>query len=171
MAGLPPTREALMYWFDPVSAGPCTPPTLEEFRARFPEFADLSDTQVQIAINDASCWTDDSWPGVNCGDCTTAMAFLAAHYLALGLFAQAALPETLPATEPGQPAIIAGGQVTSLRFESMGVSFSPPQAVGGGGGGGAGSSGMGDSFAWSGTPYGQRVLELVRVNKPAILVV
>ena len=99
-------------------------PTLAEFRARFPEFANVPDSQVQQAIDDASCWVDTTWLATACHDCATAMAFLAAHYLAMGLFASAALPETLPPTEAGGPVIVAGGQVTSLRFESMGVSFS-----------------------------------------------
>ena len=125
--------------YQPVySASPCVEPTVAEFRARFPEFNDVPNTQVQQAIDDASCWVDTSWLATACADCTTAMAFLAAHYLALGLVAAEMLPTTLPPTEEGGPVIIGGGQVTSLRFKSMGVSFSPPQAVGGGGGGGLG---------------------------------
>ena len=156
-------------WFEPVVAEPCVEPTLAEFRARFPEFANVPDSQVQQAIDDASCWVDTTWLATACHDCTTAMAFLAAHYLAMGLFASAALPETLPPTEAGGPVIVAGGQVTSLRFESMGVSFSAPQAVGGGGGFVSGT-GVGDKFDLGAT-LGQRWLELLKVNKPAVLVV
>jgi hypothetical protein len=155
--------------FVAVEALPCAPPTMEEMRARFPEFANIPDAQVQIAIDDASCWADASWLSNGCPNCTTAIAFLAAHYLAMGLFAADALPETLPPSEPGGPVIVAGGQVTSLRFESMGVSFSAPQI--GGGGGGAGGTGVGDRFDWGATPYGQRYIELLKVNKPAVLVV
>jgi hypothetical protein len=149
---------------------PCEQPTIAEFRARFPEFVNVSDAQVQIALDDASCWADSTWIENGCQNCTTAIAFLAAHFLALGLHAAYLLPDTLPPETPGGPTIIAGGQVTSLRFESMSVGFASPQAIGQAGGG-PGSGGIGDSFAISATPYGQRYMELLKVNKPAVLVV
>ena len=152
-----------------LEAEPCTSPTIEEFRIRFPEFVNISDAQVQLAIDDASCWADNSWIQGPCEDCTKAIAYLAAHYLALGLYAADMLPDTLPPETPGGPTIIAGGQVTSLHFESMSVGFASPQAIGVSGG--AGSTGIGDSFAISATPYGQRYLALLKVNKPAVLVV
>ena len=112
--------------YQPVySAEPCIEPTVAEFRARFPEFNDIPDTQVQQAIDDASCWVDTSWLATACHDCTTAMAFLAAHYLALGLVAAEMLPTTLPPSEEGGPVIIGGGQVTSLRFEIHGRQLQP----------------------------------------------
>lgn len=152
-----------------VEALPCEAPTIEEFRTRFPEFVNISDAQVQIAIDDASCWADSSWISNGCPNCTTAIAFLAAHFLALGLYAADMLPDTLPPETPGGPTIIAGGQVTSLHFESMSVGFAGPQAVGVAGSGGP--SGIGDSYSISATIYGQRYLELLKVNKPAVLVV
>lgn len=148
----------------------CPLPTVSSFRARFPEFANVPSTQVQLAIDDASCWADTSWIVGPCNDCTKAIAYLAAHFLALGLFAAEMLPDTLPPETPGGPVIIPGGQVTSIRFESMSVGFSSPKAVGGQGGE-AGTSGMGDQWAIGGTPYGQMFLMLVKVNKPAVLVV
>jgi hypothetical protein len=158
----------MLDWME-VEALPCTPPTIPEFRARFPEFVNVSDAQIQIAIDDASCWADSTWIENGCPNCTTAIAFLAAHFVAMGLYAADMLPDTLPPETPGGPTIIAGGQVTSLHFESMSVGFAAPQAVGVSGG--AASSGIGDSFAISATPYGQRYLELLKVNKPAVLVV
>lgn len=156
--------------YDDGSSEPCMPPALSDFRTRFPEFNDLPDAQVQMAIDDASCWADSSWIQNTCNDCTKAIAYLAAHFLALGMFAAQMLPDTLPPVEPGGPAIIAGGEVTSIRFETMSVGFSSPKAVGGQGGN-QGTSGIGDQWALGGTPYGQMFLMLVKVNKPAVLVV
>ena len=79
------------------------------------------------------------------------------------------VPETVT-SEDGATTVIPGGSVTSLHFESMSVGFSSPQAVGGGGGP-MSASGIGDQFGIAATPYGQRYLELLKVNKPAVLVV
>jgi hypothetical protein len=111
-----------------------------------------------------------SWIQNGCNDCTKAIAYLAAHFLMLGMLAAQMLPDTLPSDVPGGPVIIPGGDVTSIRYESMSVGFSAPKAIGGQGGG-QGTSGIGDQWAIGGTPYGQMYLMLVKVNKPAVLVV
>lgn len=150
-----------------VAAIPCEEPTVDEFRARFPEFNDLSDERIEIAIDEASCWVDSSWIASNCQDCTKAMAYLAAHYLMLGLAAASMVPDTF--TSEDGTVVVPGGQVTSLSFESMSVGFSAPKV--GGGSGGANVGTIGDEYGWGATPYGQRFQELLKVNKPAILVV
>ena len=151
------------------TALPCDPPTLEEFRARFPEFSDLTDAQVQFAIDDASCWADQSWISTYCRDCTTAIAFLAAHFLALGLIASTLLPETVAGEDGG--VVLPGGQVTSLSFENMSVGFAAPSSTSGSAGTTFGRASVGDPFDLGSTPYGQRYLSLLKVNQPAIMVV
>jgi len=145
----------------------CSQPSIGEFRVRFPEFVDVEDESIQISINDASCWVDSSWISERCNNCTTAMTFLAAHYLALQLEAASNLPEIIP-DESGN-SVIAGGQLTSLHFESMSASFSSSKSISSGGG--SGGSGIGDNFDWGSTYYGQRFIELLKVNKPAVAVV
>lgn len=146
-------------------ASPCPPPSINDLRERFPEFAGYSDVQIADAINDASCWADTSWAN-NCGDCTKAILFLAAHYLALQAIATSQLPDTVP-DGSGGVTFVEGGAVTSIAFETMRVGFAAPSAV-------AGNSnrlGEGGRYDLNSTPYGQRYLDLLKVNQPAILVI
>jgi hypothetical protein len=151
-----------------VSSLPCEPPTVEQFRARFPEFANISDGAIENAINDASCWADSTWIDTACFDCTKAIGYLAAHYLMLALFAATLVPDVVTDDE-GNTILIPGGSVTSLHFESMSVSFNPPTAKQTAQG--SSGAGIGDQYGLTSTPYGQRYLELLKVNKPAVLVV
>jgi len=155
------------------AADPCIPPSLPEWRLLFPEFSGISADTVLIAIADASCWADSTWASETwCMNCTQAIAFLAAHFLALQLFGAANLPSIIPADEgSGEAQIIAGGDVSSIRFESMSVSFTAPKAVGGGGGGSSSGGGVGSAYDLSSTPYGQMYLTLLKVNQPAIAIV
>jgi hypothetical protein len=157
-------------WYYPLPIGePCEEPTIQEFRARFPEFANVSDATVQIAIDDASCWADTSWLAY-CRNCTTAIAFLAAHYLALQLYQAQFVPDIIPAGEDGAGMILPGGDVSSLSFEGMSVSFTGPKVASMGGSGLSGS-GIGENMDLGSTYYGQRYLELLKVNQPAVVIV
>jgi hypothetical protein len=148
--------------------GECIPPTLAEFRARFPEFSEIPDATVQIAISDATCFADGTWiDSEYCKNCKVAIALLAAHFLASQLIMASTLPNVAPLPDGGF--VIAGGEVTSLRFETMSVGFSPSKASGGGGGGGTASGGEYCDFCM--TPYGSRYLDMLKVNQPAIAVV
>lgn len=151
-------------WFtgEIVDGCPCPLPMMEEFRMRFPEFGDLSDEQIDFAIQDAACGADSSWIEA-CQSCTTAIAFLAAHYLALQKMAADVVGGGSTDSEGG---VTAGGQVTSIGFEGMRVSFASPTFSGGGGSGGSGGN-----YPLGSTPYGQRYLSLLKVNKPAVLIV
>lgn len=142
--------------YGPPAAGePCPNPTIHEFRDRFPEFADTSDAQVQLAIDDTSCMADTSWD-ITCVNCKTAKLFLAAHYLALMAFAAEALAHKTGAT------IDEGGKVTSIAFDIMKVGFSSPQFKA------AMSTGQ---YDLNSTPYGARYLGLLRLSQPAVWVV
>ena len=154
------------WWSDYGPAGvPCDPPTIQQFRVRFPEFADVPDATVQAALDDASCGADSNWSSA-CRDCQKAIMLLAAHYLALGIIAAQSMPDQ--GTGEGGT-IIGGGQVTSLRFETMGVTFSAPRFAAGSGqsGGGPGEG----PYTMEMTPYGQMYLDLLKVNQPAVVVV
>lgn len=143
-------------WGGDTLSSPCVPPTLEEFKARFPEFEDYDENLIAQAILEASYGADGTWISTSLvQDCNLAIGYLAAHYLALGATAAQALPTTEEVT--------AGGDVTSISFETMKVSFSAPRFM-------AGSASSGSYEIWS-TPYGQRYVELLKMNVPGILVV
>lgn len=146
-------------------ASPCPLPSIDDLKTRFPEFAMFTDVQIADALDDASCWADTSWTQ-NCGDCTKAILFLAAHYLYMNAVARAGMPDVVP-DGSGGATFIEGGNVTSIRFETMGVSFSPPRIAGGN----SSRLGQGGAYDLSTTPYGQRYLDLLKVNVPAVLVV
>jgi hypothetical protein len=150
---------------------PCLPPRLAEFRVRFPEFQAVLDDTVAQSIAEAACIIDSSWitETGNCSNCTLAISYLAAHYLALGLMsAQVVASLTAKESSSSMEEILAGGQVTSMRFENMGISFSAPKFAAGQGGGGGPNEGP---YELEMTPYGQRYLALLKVNQPAIMVV
>lgn len=145
-------------------ASPCPPPTITMLRERFPEFKAYSDVQIADAISDASCWADTSWTN-NCGDCTKAILFLAAHYLALQAIGASQLPIAVQGA--GGTTFIEGGSITSLAFETMRVGFAAPSAV-------ASNSnrlGAGGRYDLNTTPYGQRYLDLLKVNQPAVMII
>lgn len=139
----------------------CPPPAISDLRERFPEFASYTDVQIAYAIDDASCWADTSWTN-DCGDCTKAILFLAAHFLFMQAQAALTLPEQVSDGEGGFT-FLEGGQVTSIGFETMRVGFSKSQAFQGG------TDKVSGDF--SASPYGQRYLMLLRANVPAVLVV
>jgi uncharacterized membrane protein YgcG len=144
-------------------ADACEPPTIPQFRVRFPELKSASDDLVASAIAEAGCYADMSWSST-CADCQTAVLYMAAHIVAMALLSGSWF-ETM-----------FGGQPRSVGFEGMRVTFS---GFGGGGGGGTsrgsqGNSGGGASSAKFGlmnTPYGTRYLELLSLNKVAVMVV
>jgi hypothetical protein len=146
----------------PDDALPCDPVTVASFRERLPVFSvvnGFTDALVQQALDDAGLRADSTW--TSCEDYRQAVAYLAAHYLFLNALAAAEIPE-----DDGSGGFIAGGDVTSVAFETMRVSFSASKL--GASGGGIGRNGWYDLSA---TPYGQRYLDLLKVNVPAILVI
>jgi hypothetical protein len=141
----------------------CPPVTKEEFRARFPVFTvatGFTDTVVNQALADAGLRADGTWS--SCADYSQAVAYLAAHFLVLNALAAAEMP-----IGDGSGSFIEGGDVTSVQFEAMRVSFSAAK-LSGGGSSRIGSEGVYDLTA---TPYGQRYLDLLQLNKPPVLVV
>lgn len=145
----------------PEDATPCDPVTVDIFRARFPVFSvenGFTNALVQQAINDAGLHADSTW--TSCEDYQQAVAYLAAHYLFMDALAAAETPEA-----DGSGGFVAGGDVTAVQFETMRVAFSASKLASGG------AIGRSGYYDLSATPYGQRYLDLLKVNKPAILVV
>lgn len=121
---------------------PYTVPTVDDFRARFPEI-DATDAVIQTAINDAADMVDTTWLEK---DYQKAILFLAAHYVTIGA-----------AEEVGTI-----GDEQTIASESFGpISVSYQKTEGG--------ASNGSTFGTTG--YGRRYLELLRLNFPAIVVV
>lgn len=113
-----------------------TPPTLSDFRIRFPEFVDTPDERIEYFLADATA----RGPGQDWLDADRALGvmYLAAHGLA-------------------QSSALAGGSevpagVTSLRSGALSLTFdaSTVQAANAGG--------------YGSTPYGRELLNLTRQN-------
>jgi Protein of unknown function (DUF4054) len=130
-------------------------PTVDDFRAKFPEFADLDDAYIQILLDDAGRAVDQTWTE---GDYTNAILFLAAHYHELDLMATTASD----ATAEGVPA---GQTITSEHIGPISISYGKTGAGTSSGSGGAHASTL-DS-----TVYGQRYQDLLIKNIPAVLVI
>jgi len=120
--------------------------TPTSLKARFPEFAAVSNAVAQEAIDEASRHVDSTWQA---RDVDNAITFLAAHYLAMDGY--------LVGT--GGPSTTAG----PIQSEKLGDASVTYGAYGGG-------SGMTMSGYLS-TTYGQRYVRLLRLNHPAVLVV
>lgn len=155
------TNWSLIVWPEETAyVGPCNPPDLEMFRAYFPEFADIPDARIELMITEAACGIDGTW-SQNCSgnDCTYAIMYLAAHLLTLAMFSAAALPRG------GGMGVLPGGEITAVGFETMRVTYSASKMQID-----KGSAG-GSVYSYDSTPYGQRYLDLLKVNHPAIAIV
>ena len=109
--------------------------SLSQFRARFPEFVDVDDSVIAIALNDAAdVMNTTRWDS----RLDTGHAFLAAHYMSLS--------STSAASDGGSV-----GAVTSASTGPLSVSKNIPMA-----------KNQSDAMIAS-TVYGQRYLELRRL--------
>jgi len=130
---------------------PYTKPTVEQFRVKFPTFSGVGNPTISAAIDEASASVDQSWIEA---DYQPAILYLAAHIMA----ADGVLFDGLGAAG----GMIAAGQVSEAKVGDAMVKL---------GGAGSGSGGGGSSSGYSSTPYGQRYLQLLRRNQPAIALV
>lgn len=131
-------------------------PSAAEFKARYPEFAPVSDSLVTSVIAEASPMVDDDWVET---DQKPAIMALTAHLLSMeGWPARAALPAGAPLPKgTGQQMIMRKvGDVTTQYAQTVGV-------------GSGSSSGLLSALAL--TPYGNRFRQLLKLNAPAIAVV
>jgi len=131
-----------------------TPPTAAQFKARYPEFAAVSDTLIDLVLADAAEFVAETWRQA---DRIPAVMALAAHMLAM---------EGEPQRSAGGSggASTVSGPVQSAKVGDVSVTFKG-WSVGGGGSSGP----ISDSYVQ--TAYGQRFLTYLRRNFPAVVVV
>jgi len=159
-----------------MTINPTLPPTIEEFRAAFPEFDKISDPQVQLSIDTGMQWIDTYWFPI---DAKLAAMYAAAHYLYLRLQAGGgALSETEGSGGGGGD----GGFIDpelgkiwtkSVRFRDRQVTY---ERVGAGSdksssGGGGSTSTVSSAEFWQSSPYGQLMLSFRRRNVPHVAVI
>lgn len=127
------------------------PPTPHDFKARFPEFSDTPDAQIQALLDEAGLMVDESW--LSQANYTAGMLYLTAHLLTEQQDAGAG-------EEGGGGGVV--GDVASESFGPLSVSYNR-----------GGSSTATSDFAstYNTTFYGRRFLALLRVNKPAIVAI
>lgn len=130
-------------------------PTADDFRAKFPEFADLDDQYIQNLIVEANRAVDTTWFE---GDYENAILYLAAHYHELGLMATAS-------SDASAEGIPAGQEITSEHIGPISVSYGKSTAAGS-----SGSAG-GITSELLTTVYGRRYRNLLVKNIPAIQVI
>lgn len=125
------------------------PPSVATFKARFPEFASVEDATVQVFMDEAIMEVNDTWieeyrtPGV---------LHLTAHLLA---------SQGLGVSTPGDSGASVTGGVKRRTVGDVTTEFNGISS-----GGGSGLVGT-----YSTTRYGQRYLEMKRINFPAVLAV
>lgn len=146
------------------------PPTVDEFRKAFPQFATCTDPQIQFAIDTGMTWVDDwwFWP-----DMKMAVMYAAAHYLTLHDRASGGLIS-------GSGGAGGGGVVDpdiglvwvkSVRFRDRSVTYDRVGSPTDSGGGGGGTVTTSASTFWNETIYGQMYLSYLRRNVPHVAVI
>jgi uncharacterized membrane protein YgcG len=149
-------------------------PTIDDFKARFPGLAAaFSDATIQIVLDEAISECGEAWldgPSPTPDDRFKAALYLTAHLLVtqqIGL-----LPPTGSGGSGGGAGgpILASGKVKRRRVGDVEVEFDVGSASSSGGGS-SGSKGWWLQDFYKSTPYGQRYLELMQKNFPAVAVV
>lgn len=123
-------------------------PTAADLKARFPAFNSVSNNTVEAALSEAARMVDESWTE---GDFKPARMYYAAHLMVLD-----GLGDSKEAKISG---LVLSG-LTSIKIANLGVGFAKPKE--------------GSSKALSTlmtTSYGQRFVDLLRLNKPAVVVI
>lgn len=124
-----------------------TPPTVVEFKVRFPVFTGIADATVQMILDEATVEVGPTWieayrtPGV---------LYLAAHLLASQGLGYSA----------GSGGAAVTGAIKRRKVGDVETEFA-----------GAAAGGSGDASNYSSTVYGQQYLRLLRKNFPAVAVV
>lgn len=121
-------------------------PTATEFKARFPQFAALTDQYVQFFLDEATNTIDTSWRE---SDYKTAILYLAAHLVT----------EEQATTGAGGGTGTGSGIVSSESFGGMSISYDTSKS--------ANDAAAGSQ--WGSTEYGRRFYLMLKANKPAIV--
>ncbi len=127
---------------------PYTAPSVETFKARFPEFASVSDSLIQLMLNEAFDQIGDLWYD---RDRAQAQMLLTAHNLIM---------EGEPGRTSGE-VITASGPLKSRRAGDTEEVFAGTSTFG--------ATDSGDGY--EATTYGRRYVALMRLNFPAICAV
>jgi hypothetical protein len=151
---------------------PTLPPTVEEFRLLFPEFAAIPDAHVQLYLDIAMSWVDTFWDPQ---DAKLSAMYAAAHYLWIhDLSSGGALSGSGSGNGGGS---VGGGVVDpelgkiwikSVRFRDRSVTYErvglPNQSS---------TTGKGSTATdfWEASPYGKMYLSFQRRNVPHVAVV
>lgn len=148
------------------------PPTVDEFRAAFPEFASATDDQIQMALDTGMVWIDTwwFWP-----DAKMAVMYAAAHYLYLHDRASGGMITSGSSgpggvTPPTQDPELGLIWVKSVRFRDRSVTYERVGVAGESGSSG-GTTTTSSSKFWESSPYGQLYLSFLRRNVPHVAVI
>lgn len=134
------------------------PPTIEQFKTRFPSFASVPADVLEAVFNEALGSVGDTW---TVRDRPLAVMYLAAHLLASEGYGVSAAGD---GAGGGGAAVL--GPVRKRKVGDVETEFSGVSRLGGG------SSGSGSITAGLATTvYGQRYLRLLRLNHPGPVVV
>lgn len=125
-----------------------TPPTATDLKVRFPEFAPVSDALVSLILGEAMDMVGPTWME---RDRKPATLYLAAHMLAM---------EGEPARSAGATGGGATGPVKRRKVGDVETEFA-----------GFGGPVDGSKSNYGLTAYGQRYLDLLRRNFPAVVAV
>lgn len=121
-------------------------PTAAQMKARFPEFATVSNDLIDMVIQDAEIYVDDSWRDE---DRAPAVRFLAAHMLVTQGYGSGA--------GAGGAGAAAAGPISSLSVGDASVSFGTRA--------GSAVAGIGSAdAALMSTAYGQQFVSLRDAN-------
>jgi hypothetical protein len=129
-----------------------TEPTVENFKIRYPEFAPVSESLVQMILDEAINAVGETWIE---RDRAKAQMLLTAHELAM-----AGEPGR---TNSGQNLGATTGAMKRRKVGDVEVEFAGVSGSSGSGGGASSVYGL--------TTYGQQYLALVRLNFPGVAVV
>lgn len=125
-------------------------PTAADLKVRYPAFAGVADVTVESALAEAALRVDETWIEA---DFPVARMLYAAHVLTL---------DGQGTHKEAKFASLAVSGLTSIKSGSMTVALSESSA--------RGETKKQKAGSLQGTSYGQRFLELLRVNKPAVVV-
>ncbi len=118
------------------------------FKERFPEFAGKSDAFVQLILTEAELNVDDTW--LSQANYTAGIMYLTAHLIADG-----------DAAAGGGSDSSGGVGIASESFGGMSISYDKSSS----------SNTAAGKSKWGSTSYGRRFYDLVRANKPPVMVV
>jgi hypothetical protein len=152
-----------------MALNPTLPPTVAEFRAMFPEFAEVSDEMIQLRLEEGMLWVDSFWYPI---DAKFAVLYAAAHYLTM--HDRASGGEVTSGEDGGGGSVVDPevGKifVKSVRFRDRMVSYERVGAASEKQQGGGQQQASADEF-WEATPYGQMYLSYRRRNVAHVAVI